>query len=107
MSIGAEEDLDVAIDQLRVYRDVYYTHPIGQSARTRVDQPARLGADEYYVLGDNSPISEDSRTWAEGRAVDAKLLLGKPLVAISSVSITPWRRWHFQVPNPAGIRYIR
>ena len=80
----------------------------------------RLAADEYYVLGDNSPVSEDSRTWPDGGAIDAKLLVGKPLVAIPSVLIAPW--WDdrdFQVPRiwaeirqplewrSAGIRYIR
>ena len=42
-----------------------------------------------------------------GGGVAAKLLIGKPLAAIPSVEITPWRGWHFQVPNPRRIRYIQ
>ncbi len=105
--LGVEADLDVTVDQLRVYRDVYYTHPIGQSAQPEVGQPVRLAADEYFVLGDNSPVSEDSRTWPEGGAVEAKLLVGKPLVAIPSAPIASWGHCDIQVPNPAEIRYIR
>ena len=67
----------------------------------------RLAADEYFVLGDNSPVSDDSRTWPDRGAVVAKLLVGKPLVAIPSLEVTPWRGWHFQVPNLRGIRYIQ
>lgn len=41
---------------LRIYRDVYYTD------RARVD--FLLSDDEYLVLGDNSPVSVDSRVWS-------------------------------------------
>ena len=90
-----------------MYRDVYYTHPIGLQGRWGLDEPVRLAADEYYVLGDNSPISEDSRTWPGGPAVDANLLVGKPLVVHFPAKLLEVGRWGFQVPDPAGIRYIR
>lgn len=40
----------------------------------------RLGPEEYFVLGDNSPRSLDSRTWSPRGGVTADLLLG-PAVA--------------------------
>jgi signal peptidase I len=106
LAVGVE-GLAATLGDLRVYRDIYYTAPLGEPARPEVGRPVRLGAGEYYVLGDNSPVSEDSRTWPNGGAIDAKFLVGKPLAAIPSVQLTPWGDWHFQVPNPARIRYIR
>ena len=73
LAIGAK-GLGVVIENLRVYRDVYYT----QQGWRGVSRPCRLGDDEYFVLGDNSPVSEDSRTWPEGLAVNANSLIGKP-----------------------------
>ena len=73
LAIGAE-GLGVVLDRLRVYRDVYYTeppfapagHPLAGGGATS----CVLGAEEYFVLGDNSPISEDSRTWTADRFVE-------------------------------------
>lgn len=106
LAIGTQ-GLAATIGGLRVYRDVYYTHPIGPRGHSLGTQPICLAGNEYYVLGDNSPISEDSRTWLNPAANDVKLLLGKPLVAIPSVWLAFGRAWHFQVPNLAQIRYIR
>jgi len=106
LAIGSKS-LGVQVQDLRVYRDVYYTHPVGLGGRWGLDEPVRLGANECFVLGDNSPISEDSRTWPDGPAVPLNLLLGKPLLVhfpARRIAVGPW---HFQVPDPARIRYIR
>jgi signal peptidase I len=104
-AIGVQ-GLQVAVGGLRVCRDVYYTEPQGASGRRRSERPMHLEAGQYYVLGDNSPVSEDSRQWQEAGEVDAKLLVGKPLVAVAPARPLLERWWHFQVPNPAQIRYI-
>jgi signal peptidase I len=39
----------------------------------------RLNPTEYFVVGDNGAVSDDSRNWLSGPGVDAKLLVGKPL----------------------------
>jgi signal peptidase I len=38
----------------------------------------RLGADEYFVVGDSASISDDSRNWLSGPGLDAKLVIGAP-----------------------------
>ncbi|MGA2799405.1 MAG: signal peptidase I, partial [Thermoguttaceae bacterium] len=101
------EGLGVTVEDLRIYRDVYYTHPIGRDSRWAEDKPVHLGENEYFVLGDNSSISEDSRTWPGRPSVVDNLLIGKPLMILfpaKSITIGPWR---FQVPDPSRIGYIR
>jgi len=106
LGIGSK-GLGVVLRDLRVYRDVYYTHPAGPQRRWALEEPCRLGEDEYFVLGDNSPISEDSRSWPQGPAVDAKSLIGKPLVVLHPARRVDLFGWSFQVPDPTKIRYIR
>ena len=106
LAIGAG-GLDLEIGDIQVYRDVYYTHPIGFMGRWGLDEPVRLGSDEYFVLGDNSLVSEDSRTWTHGPAVPEKLLFGRPFLVHFPAQRVQLGRWHLQVPDLAKIRYIR
>ncbi len=62
LAIGVQ-GLKVTVAGLRVYRDVYYTDLVGARGHGPSNQPMRLAAGQYYVLGDNSPVSEDSRRW--------------------------------------------
>ncbi len=107
LAIASQGGLELVIGDLRVYRDVYYTHPIGLRGRWGLDEPVRLAAEQYFVLGDNSPISDDSRSWPGGPALDAKLLVGKPLVVHFPARLVELGGWRFQVPDPGRIRYIR
>ncbi len=100
-------DLHASVSDLTLYRDVYYTRGDG---RHGITEPYRLGPDEYFFLGDNSPVSLDSRSWA-GEIVRDNMLIGKPfLVHLPS---RPGRvklgsaEWHIRVPDWGRIRYIR
>ena len=100
-------DLHASVSDLTLYRDVYYTRGDG---RHGITEPYRLGSDEYFFLGDNSPVSLDSRSWA-GEIVRDNMLIGKPfLVHLPS---RPGRvklgsaEWHIRVPDWGRIRYIR
>jgi signal peptidase I len=68
-----------AISALRVWRDVYYAGHTLRRAAGSTSRPARsLAADEYYALGDNVLVSQDSRCWPAA-AVRHCHLVGKPL----------------------------
>ncbi len=79
LRIGAR-GAEVVVDHFRLDRDVHYTK-MGQHATMA---PVRLGAAQYFVLGDNSPNSDDSRFWSDeaGRPlfVAESSLLGKPFL---------------------------
>ena len=104
LAIGVQ-GLGMAIDHLRVYRAIYYTRPPAVTGEPLTVYT--LGPDEYFVLGDNSPISEDSRSWTENRMVRHKSLLGKPFMVIYPASGLSLGSWHIQVPDLTRIRYIR
>ena len=97
----------VGVEQLKLYRDVYYTKG---EARRFAGAQRQLGPDEYFVLGDNSPLSRDSRSWTEGTHLTKGLFLGKPLIVHlpsrkSRVGIGPWQT-EIRIPEFSRIRYI-
>jgi hypothetical protein len=49
------------VSRLRIYRDLYFLHPWGHSADWEMGRP--LSSEEVFVVGDNSPLSSDSRNW--------------------------------------------
>ncbi len=100
-------DLHVSVRDLTLFRDVYYTRG---DARHGVTEPCQLGPDEYFFLGDNSPVSLDSRSWPEA-VVHRNSLIGKPFMV--HLPSRPGRiklgsaEWHIRVPDWGRIRYIR
>jgi signal peptidase I len=98
----------VDLADLTLYRDVYYTG--GKSARA-TQTPLVLGPTEYFMLGDNSPVSRDSRSWTADQPVTAALLLGKPFVVHlptrrQAISLGKWTL-NIRVPEFSRMRYIR
>ncbi len=93
-SIQARDQV-CSITHLSLWRDVFYTVRMSNGApvpRGGPDNPVVLGKDEYFTLGDNSPLSQDGRYWtdsvhlpaedveAQAGVVPARFLLGKALL---------------------------
>jgi signal peptidase I len=60
----------VQFDAPQVFRDIYYLGP-GNAVRWQAPQP--LGPDQWFVLGDNVPLSLDSRFWS---SIDGQTIVG-------------------------------
>jgi signal peptidase I len=77
--IGAR-GVNLTLDNFRLLRDVHYTEVGKHGSKNTV----ALGAKEYFVLGDNSPNSDDSRFWSDDDgnflAVRESQFIGKPIL---------------------------
>jgi hypothetical protein len=78
LAIGCE-GLSVEVRGLKVLRDVYYVQPSRANAVRDVALPYKLPTDGFYVLGDNSPIADDSRTWPDDAVLPRSRIVGRPL----------------------------
>ncbi len=72
--------VSVVLHHLKLSRDVQYRAE-GENA---IAEAWQLGRDEYFMLGDNSPSSEDSRAWKkpgvpEGDFIGKPFLVHQPL----------------------------
>ena len=106
LRIGASAG-DLEVRNLRIDRDVFYRAAARQHA---ADKDWKLGDTEYFMLGDNSPVSLDSRSWTHP-AVPRRLIIGRPVLVhlpstqwpLSTASGTR----HIRIPDVSRIRYIR
>jgi signal peptidase I len=113
---------NVRVKHLRVLRDTYYIGAIDVGSRPgdfleedRLEFD--LEADQFFVLGDNSAASKDSRLWLEGHHVDRDLLIGKAMAIFWPHAVSP--SWAVPVkiggaelrlpswPNFGRMRFVR
>jgi hypothetical protein len=124
------ENLSIELRHVAVDRDQYYT--IGESGppETRwgnAGKPIWLREGEYFMLGDNSPQSHDSRMWAQvgdhleirGQDVQRGVvpedqLIGRAFFVYWPAALRPdWLSWvpplrkYGVVPNFGRMRWIR
>jgi signal peptidase I len=99
--------VDGAFHNVRLYRDLHYTQAGKQAVRGKA---VLLGADQYFVMGDNSPNSEDSRFWPGHGVLPGSNLIGKPfLVHLPSRTVSTarfGRTWTYELPDWRRIRWL-
>jgi hypothetical protein len=112
----------LTLSHTAIFRDIHYTgeKSPNSSRQTRATEgnPFILGKDEFFVLGDNSPNSEDCRWWnKEGIGnnrifyrrgiVPRDYLVGKALFVYWPSGFRPFEKSRFAViPNVGQMRFI-
>jgi signal peptidase I len=102
--------VEVLIENVRIFRDIHYTAAGSHASRA----PVRLGAGQYFMLGDNSPNSDDNRFWSDGDdrpvPVPEHNFLGKPLLVHMPSRIVKWdgfgMHWEYQAIDWGRIRWL-
>jgi signal peptidase I len=112
----------LTVSHIAVFRDIHYTGAKfannGNGARATEGNPLQLEKDEFFVLGDNSPNSEDGRWWSSegvGNAgktyragiVPRDYLVGKALFVYWPNGFRPYSNFPFGIiPNVGQMRLI-
>jgi signal peptidase I len=105
---------DVDLYHTAVFRDIYYLSDV---LRPRYQEPFTVGEDEYFVCGDNSPESYDSRMWgSEGKGnnnivyrkgvVPRDYLMGKAFFLYWGDAFKPFENMLPLVPNFSEMKVI-
>ena len=84
--------------------------PTRRAIHTECQQAYGSVRTSIFVLGDNSPVSNDSRFWNEGPVVRGSMFLGRPFLVHLPGQVVPLKvfgRSVCWVPDPRQIRYIR
>ena len=109
----------VTISHVAVFRDIHYTQVNGpEPGRATQGSPLKLEKDEFFVLGDNSPNSQDGRLWnsqgignnnhfyREG-IVPREYLVGKSLFVYWPSGFKPFKKFPVSIiPNVGQMRLI-
>jgi signal peptidase I len=72
----AAQGLEIQIHRMQLYRDIYWAGPFHHGEKWQTKR--HLQQNEYFLVGDNVPVSEDCRHWGEG--ILSKAILGKVLL---------------------------
>ena len=128
VSITAESQT-CEVSHIGLWRDVYYTQKTSQNNQIHWASPEPspngnggpivLGDNEYFVMGDNSPMSYDARFWsdpidlqdedlhADAGRVPERFLMGKAFFVYWPAGFRPIKGAPGLIPNFGQMRFIR
>ena len=128
VSISAERQA-CEVSHVSLSRDVYYTPKLANNQQQLWagfepipggnGGPVVLGENEFFVMGDNSPMSYDARFWwepvdlkdedlhAEAGRVPERFMLGKAFFVYWPAGFRPAKGAPALVPNVGQMRFIR
>ncbi len=69
----------LVVRRLVLYRDIYYTQFGENGTQPPHGRPVTLGSNEYFMMGDNSGNSQDSRKWPNPGVPEVEFI-GKPFL---------------------------
>lgn len=101
----AVQGAQVTVRNFRLFRDIHYAANGGE-CRNGVYEPWPLGHDEYFLLGDNSANSQDSRFWTNA-GIPERCFMGKPLLLHQPSHWTRLNAWEVECIDWRRIRWIR
>jgi signal peptidase I len=109
------------LSHVGIFRDIHYVTSIEsnrlKALRAGQGDAFKLGADEFFVLGDNSPASKDSRLWERagqgngGRqyragTVPRDYLVGKAFFVYWPGAMRPFEKWPRIIPYIGGMKIV-
>jgi signal peptidase I len=101
----------LTLSHIAIFRDIHYTEEKtainNDTGRATEGNPFTLAKDEFFVLGDNSPNSEDSRWWSAKGVANNGLSYRKGTVPrdylVGKALFVYWPSG-FEFPWPAGLK---
>ncbi len=112
---------ELVVEHLAIFRDIYYTSSLGNGPQSGIGTRGNaipLGEGEFFVLGDNSPASKDSRWW-EHKGIGNKgiryrrgivpreFFVGKAMIVFWPGGYKPYPGFPLAIiPNTGRIRLI-
>ncbi len=111
----------ITVSHIALFRDIHYTARNPNSndpGRATEGNPLKLEKDQFFMLGDNSPNSQDGRWWERpGKGNNGKIypegivpreyLVGKALFVYWPAGFRPFKRSPLAlIPNVGELRFI-
>lgn len=110
---------ELTLSHIAIFRDIYYTSENNGYLSRAIEEPFVLEKDQFFVLGDNSPNSEDCRLWRRPGLANPGLspyrvgivprdyLVGKALFVYWPSGFKPFAEFPFGIiPNIGRMRFI-